>query len=343
MLRRDFLFWTAGGLSVLSGRALADHHLLSVNPMIVDFDLTSLVGRYTPTNDFYVRNHFQTPPPPGTAFLQIEGAAENPRRLGVAELRGLTQSKIGAVLECAGEPVTRAALASDGLWTGWRLADVLSIARPRTAVLSVHLAGRDGFSRTVTFDRAMNDGFIATGLNGRPLLPIHGAPWRALFPGWYGMDSVKWLERIILSREPPSVSSDTYLQLWRSSPGKVQKKPLPRIRVKSVITSPENGAIIHSGILHVQGLAWTGSGRIASVEVSDDGGLDWAAATLENAGELYDWTTWRCSLDMRRAGPAELICRATDTRGNSQPAHWDPRRIDFFGYNVWDRVRCVVE
>lgn len=343
MLRRDFLLWTAAGLTVLSRSALADHHLVSVNPLIVDSDLTSLVGRYTPTNDFYVRNHFQTPPSPGTPVLQIEGAAEKPRRLHFAELRALPHSTIGAVLECAGEPVTRAALASDGLWTGWRLADVLAIVKPAGDARYVRLVGRDGFFRSVPLSRAVSEGFIATGLNGRPLTSVHGAPWRALFPGWYGMDAVKWLEKIILSREPPPRSSDTYMELWRSSSGTVQERPLPKIQVKSVITRPASGAIIHAGILDVQGLAWTGSGSIASVEASGDSGVHWATATLDGAGEAYDWVTWRCSLEMRRSGPAELVCRAKDTRGNSQPADWDPRRIDFFGYNVWDRARCIVE
>jgi DMSO/TMAO reductase YedYZ molybdopterin-dependent catalytic subunit len=35
-------------------------------------------------------------------------------------------------------------------------------------------------------------------MNGAPLPAAHGAPLRAVAPGWYATDSVKWLVRIEL-------------------------------------------------------------------------------------------------------------------------------------------------
>ena len=37
---------------------------------------------------------------------------------------------------------------------------------------------------------------LAYEMNGEPLPAEHGFPLRAVVPGWYGMDSVKWLTRI---------------------------------------------------------------------------------------------------------------------------------------------------
>ena len=39
-------------------------------------------------------------------------------------------------------------------------------------------------------------------MNGEPLPPQHGFPLRLLVPGWYGMTSVKWLERITVLDRP---------------------------------------------------------------------------------------------------------------------------------------------
>src|SRR5947207_492575 len=46
------------------------------------------------------------------------------------------------------------------------------------------------------------DSLLAYELNGAPLPPQHGFPLRLVVPGWYGMTSVKWLERITVLDRP---------------------------------------------------------------------------------------------------------------------------------------------
>jgi DMSO/TMAO reductase YedYZ molybdopterin-dependent catalytic subunit len=43
---------------------------------------------------------------------------------------------------------------------------------------------------------------IAYAINGQPLPPQHGFPARLIVPGWYGMASVKWLDRITVVDAP---------------------------------------------------------------------------------------------------------------------------------------------
>jgi len=43
---------------------------------------------------------------------------------------------------------------------------------------------------------------LAYDMNGESLPPQHGYPLRLLIPGWYGMTSVKWLDRIEAVSEP---------------------------------------------------------------------------------------------------------------------------------------------
>src|SRR5207302_10393581 len=58
-------------------------------------------------------------------------------------------------------------------------------------------AGKVNFARSVPLEKAMDDVLLAFAMNGEPLTAAHGFPLRAVVPGWYGMASVKWLQRLI--------------------------------------------------------------------------------------------------------------------------------------------------
>ena len=341
MRRREFIAMWRGAL-LLPARVLrAEHHVVSVNPLEVVFDLSSLEGRYTEVEDFYVRNHHETPSISGDPFLVVEGEVAKPQRLSLAELTHLRKRQLGAVLECAGNPVAASGLVSNGMWGGWSLGELLALAQPSDGAGFVHLFGRDGYARSVPIDRACDAAMLATELDGRSLQPNHGAPWRAFFPGWYGMDSVKWLERIVVSRTALAGNENEYVEMRRTSLRGVDRRPLPRIQVKSVIVSPAGRSVVHRGWVHVRGLAWSGEGDISKVEVSADGGTHWGEATL-SLRSRYEWASWRASVELSQPGVVELICRATDTRGHSQPDQRDPGRLDGYGQTWYHRVRVVV-
>jgi DMSO/TMAO reductase YedYZ molybdopterin-dependent catalytic subunit len=342
MRRRQFVLSAAGALLVSARRLRADHHVVSADPLVVVFDLSSLQGRYTRVEDFYIRNHFQAPANAPLVSLRIEGEVAKPQQVSRDQLRALPAQEIGAVLECAGDPVRAISLVSDGVWRGWRLGDVISLARPQATGTYLQLFGQDGFSRSVPIDRAASDGWLVTELNGRPLLRDHGAPWRALFPGWYGMDSVKWLERIVVAANPLPPVGNTYLEMRRNPSGSLIAQPLPPVQVKSVITTPANGAVVNRGKMLARGLAWSGGGKIKSVQVSADGGVTWQPAALNESASRYDWALWTSSLNINNAGVVELVAKATDGAGNSQPEQWPSDRVDLYAYNVCDRIRCVV-
>lgn len=342
MQRRQLLLSATGVLLAFAQRLRADHHVVSADPLVVEFDLWSLQGRYTRVEDFYVRNHFDAPENNGRTLLRIEGEVDEPRNLLPGDLASLRQREIPAVLECAGDPVRAVSLVSDGVWQGWGLDDVISLARPRRVGGYLHLLGRDGFSRSVPMDRAMSGGFLINGLNGRPLIRNHGAPWRALFPGWYGMDSVKWVERFTVARNPLLPVGNTYLEINRLPSGSLVKSSLPRVQVKSVITSPAAGAVVRRGAVQVSGLAWSGCGRVVSVEVAAIGEARWQKASLNPGASRYDWTLWSAPLNLGRPGVVELISKAGDSAGNVQPETRSQARLDLYANNVCGRIRCVV-
>jgi DMSO/TMAO reductase YedYZ molybdopterin-dependent catalytic subunit len=327
---------------VLSWKLLpGEHRVVSINPLEVEFDLASLYGRYTAIEDFYVRNHYDIPRQPARPLLRLEGEVAKPVRLSLADLAHLRKRQLGALLECAGNSVTRSGLISNGMWDGWSLEDVLELAHPSAAASFLHLFGSDGYSRSVPIERVHGDAMLVTNLGAHPLRPSHGAPWRAFFPGWYGMDSVKWLERIVVSSTPLSQNESAYVEMRPATPIGVTRRPLPRVQVKSIFTCPADRSVVRRGSVEVQGLAWCGEGAISKVEVSGDG-TNWYDTDLSPAKSRYEWALWRGSVELSSPGAAELVCRATDSHGHSQPERRDADRLDGYGQNWYHRVGVVV-
>jgi DMSO/TMAO reductase YedYZ molybdopterin-dependent catalytic subunit len=317
-----------------------EHRVISQNPLEVETDLASIHDRYTPIEDFYVRNHQPIPENSVRPVLRIELYKTAPVRLTPGDLSHLKNRKLSAVLECAGNPVGATGLVSNGMWEGWPLQEVIKLAG-RLPGGFVHLFGRDGYARSVPAQRITDGAMLVAKLDGHPLRPHHGAPWRALFPAWYGMDSVKWLERIVVSGRPLPHNEDEYMEVRPAEPVGVLRRPLPRVQVKSVITSPAAGTVVQRGTLEVRGLAWCGKGTVTKVEVSTDGRADWQKAIVSQ-GDRYDWALWRASLELPAPGRVELVCRATDSLGNMQPERRDPDRLDGYGQNWYHRIAIEI-
>jgi sulfane dehydrogenase subunit SoxC len=86
-----------------------------------------------------------------------------------------------------------------------------------------------------------------------------------------------------------------------------------------VVTSvcPEN-PLRQQGYHELEGIAWTGRGKIKRVDVSFDGGVTWRAAKLK--GMVLDKALTRFSFDWNWDGsPALIQSRAVDETGYVQP------------------------
>lgn len=139
-------------------------------------------------------------------------------------------------------------------------------------------------------------------MNGEPLPPDHGAPVRALVPGYVGNKSAKFLHEIILSSEisskpwhiksyrnfPPNVTFEEHLSHWdKLSDEFLAKGPIVYMMpVQSLVSQPtpwtEIGADINTNSVKIKGVAWTGNGvGMARVDLSIDGGATWEAADFQ--------------------------------------------------------------
>jgi len=188
---------------------------------------------------------------------------------------------------------------------------------------------------------------LAFRMNGQLLPRRSGFPARALFPGWYGMDSVKWLQRIVvLGPEDTAPNFELsgmnklYNRLLKRPSGEVNVTRLTDVLVKSAIAWPADHAKLLNGQHVIRGFAWTGSGVVRQVDVSVDAGRSWTAAEFEAAPKRFAWARWKY---LWSAPPGEhvLMSRAADD-ASSQPIKRDPARKDGYEMNYCLPVHCTV-
>jgi DMSO/TMAO reductase YedYZ molybdopterin-dependent catalytic subunit len=324
----------------------------------------------TPVEHFYVRCHLPVPASTGAEgwSLGVEGEVAAPLALSVADLRALPPITTTVTLECAGngrgffEPSVAGIQWKKGAvgtarWTGARLADVLKRAGIRDTARFVHMSGADRplgtmppFVRQVPIDKAMQaDTVIAYEMNGQPIPPVHGAPLRAIIPGWEGAYSMKWLNRLVASATESDsfwVASGYRYPVKRVAPGAAvdakDMAPLTGLVVKSLITTPADGATLAAGAIAVGGFAWAGEADIARVDVSIDHGETWQPARLVGERLRYTWRRFEFQFTPERPASYLILSRATDANGDAQPAvsHWNPSG---YLWNQYDSVRVEVK
>jgi len=303
---------------------------------------------------FYVRTHFPIPKiDKQTWRLRVEGEVEKSFEISYDELLKMESRKIPATLECAGnnrnflEPKVKGVqwgLGAVGTaeWTGVLLSILLDRAIVRPSAYEVILEGADGgklddpkspagelkFARSIPLEKASSV-LLAYKMNDVELQPEHGFPLRAIVPGWYAMASIKWLQRIIVTDQPFNGYFQTLdYAFWKRRGGMAERVPLSEMQTKAEIARPAEGEIVLANSnVRVHGAAWTTNGEIIKVELSTDGGSTWNDAKLLGEAKPNAWRLWEFNWKTpAAAGKQTLISRATDSRGQTQPAERDPDR-----------------
>ena len=357
-----------GGLQVGERRTHARLLTRSARPVDFETPVELLDSFITPNDTFFVRGHMTAPAVDAQAWrLTVDGEGRTPRALSVADLRALPAVSVTATLECAGNgraffdpPVAgiqwRKGAVGTSRWTGARLRDVLAASGAANGATHVWMSGGDRplgtqppFVRQVPWAKAIDaDTIVAYAMDGQPIPLLHGAPLRAIIPGWEGAYSVKWLQGLtIAAKESDSfwVAGAYRYPKSRVMPGATvpagDQAPLTGLAVKSLITRPLDGAVVPPGPVRIEGFAWAGESRITRVDVSTDGGASWSAARLTGPVHKFAWRRFEFESVLRQSEVHTLLSRATDERGNTQPVvpRWNPSG---YLWNAPDRVDVSV-
>lgn len=318
--RSPFVQMARTPTGAIAGSSLAPLHLMH--------------GTVTPTDLHFERHHAGVAMiDPARYKLLVHGLVERPLVFTLDELKSFPSVTRVYFLECSGNG--RAAYRTpkpdltpqqiDGLlgnaeWTGVPVRTVLrevGVGRDATWALA---EGGDAalLSRSIPLDKLMDDALFAYAMNGEPLRPAAGFPVRLFNPGWEGNTSVKWLRRLELIAQP-NMSRDETSKYTDPLPNDSARQFSFIMDAKSTITYPTHPVQLRSpGWLEIRGMAWSGRGRIAAVDVSTDGGRSWTAAALHEPvldkavtcfTHSWQWT----------GGRATLLSRAVDVTGYVQP------------------------
>ncbi|WAR04452.1 SUOX-like protein [Mya arenaria] len=358
----------------------------SVKPFNAEPPVSLLMQDYlTPNNLFFVRNHLPVPDVNLEKFrLDIEGiGASGKKVLTLPALKTVFKKKtVTTSLQCAGnrrsdmvkiKPVKGlnwgTAAISTAEWSGASLDDVLKycgIDLDKVDCDHVQFEGMDrgpdgttyGASIPIEMARMLkNDIVVAYQMNGVDIPRDHGFPLRIIIPGVVGARQVKWLNKIVLSKDESSShwqqrdykgfnSSVDWHNVDFSKSEAIQFLP-----VQSAICEPVDGqALDDNEEVTVRGYAWSGGGRgIFRVDVSADGGKTWITADIQPSNQsqykAWAWVFWEATVPLPQgsSGKVELVCKACDSQYNVQPESvegiWNLRGCLS---NAWHRISVSI-
>jgi sulfane dehydrogenase subunit SoxC len=291
----------------------------------------------TPSSLHFERHHGGVPRiDPARHELVIHGLVDRPLAFGMDELKRLPSVSRIYFLECSGnsgtgwrpvrQPSAQAAhgMTSCSNWTGVPLAVLFREAGIKTEGKWFVAEGADAckMTRSVPMEKAWDDALVAYAQNGEALRPEQGYPLRLLLPGWEGNASVKWLRRIKVVDVPYMTREETAKYTDLMPDGRARQFTF-LMEGKSVITRPSAGQRLDGpGFYEISGLAWSGSGAIARVEVSTDAGATWTDAALQLP--VLPKAHTRFTLPWTWEGrEAVLVSRCIDETGYVQPSRAD--------------------
>jgi DMSO/TMAO reductase YedYZ molybdopterin-dependent catalytic subunit len=271
-----------------------------------------------------------------------------------------------------------------GLWEGVPLREVVWLARPTGNVRRVFYYGyhnddpKQRFQSSLPIGRVLEDPpgehpvILCYKLNEQWLTAERGGPVRMLVPDGYGNQSVKWLQRVILTNNPQA--DDTYAH-WNNDTDSRIKTCARFIAVPEKIKAGQAAAIM--------GVAQVGMSGLSKVQfwlhphdeplAADDPyftAADWKDAEMlpppqrwggglpegrlpavprqidPVTGKPHTWPLrnaiahWAAILKIERPGNYDLRCRTIDANGVAQPM---PRPFPKSGHNAIQQVKLAVE
>ena len=292
----------------------------------------------TPNERFYLQsiNGQNYDPKLRTAdwALRVDGLVDRPESaLSYAAIVELPLQRQVMTMQCIGN-WTGGPLVGNAEWGGTPFRNLLDQVGVQGDAIRVKFYSIDGYTTSIPLDRALREEVLLVWeMNGQQLPSKHGYPVRLTNPGHYGQKMPKWITRIELIDE-------VYLGHWESKPeGKdfkwsdeavatVNSRIDAPVSVWDDVKDPGNGGVTYNfqrlrGIVGdeytIHGIAMAGERTVAGVEVSTDGGATWNEAHIVSRPEPNVWVSWIYAWSLPESGRYEIVARATDSAGDTQP------------------------
>lgn len=347
MRRRRFL--KAGGLVAIAGVVPGlgcDRNEVSFRsvPTGPDMDMADMPMDQMPTapivsNDrFYLQSingqNYDPRIQVGNWSVRVDGLVDRPEAaLTYAAITALPMRRQVMTMQCIGNWIG-GPLVGNAEWGGTPLPNLLDQIGVQSNATRIKFTSVDGYTTSIPLDRARRDSVLLVWeMNGEQLPSKHGYPVRLINPGHYGQKMPKWITRIEL------IDND-YLGYWESRPvgrdfkwsddavATVNSRIDAPLSVWDDVKDPGNGGVNYTfqrlqGAVGdeyaIHGVAMAGERTVDLVEVSTDGGQSWDAAHILSKPEPNVWVSWAYTWKLPVSGRYEILARATDSVGSTQP------------------------
>jgi len=347
--------------------------LLTDRPVQLETPRSYFRSVLTPNDAFYVRWHLPDIPHRVDLAewrLKVEGNVDKPQTLSFSDLtEKFKPVSVTAVNQCSGNSRSRFqprvaggqwgnGAMGNAVWTGVRLRELLDAAGVKQGSVQVQFqgletgqgpkgSGSNVFLKSLELsDSALDEAVVAYLMNGEPLPMLNGFPLRLVVPGYfatYWMKCLTWI-RVLGTpdenfwmktgyRVPDTPRGNTTPEEMKA--GGVRTVAISRMPVRSFLISPDGSSKIPAGIsVTLQGIAFSGYGKIVKVEASEDGAKTWREARLGQDHGAYSFRTWEVVWTPKIAASYTVAVRATDEKGHVQPDEpvWNP------GGYLWNRI-----
>ncbi len=241
--------------------------------------------------------------------LRIHGMVDHEATYNFDDLAHFDVVETVTTLTCVSNPVG-GNLISTGIWTGYRLADLLAAAGVHADADMMLSTSIDGFTAGTPVEALTNGGgaLLAIGLNGQPLPIEHGYPARLVVPGLYGyVSATKWVVDIELTRFDRAEAYWTR-QGWA---------PRAPVKTESRIDVPKGGQKVPVGPVVFGGVAWAQNRGVGDVQVRIGNG-EWQPTELGASYSNETWRLWSFPWQAKSPGKQTITVRATDNTGATQ-------------------------
>ncbi|GAC1691145.1 MAG: molybdopterin-dependent oxidoreductase [Terriglobales bacterium] len=328
--------------------------MLADRPPLLETPMHYFLQDLTPNDAYFVRWHFSGIPTSvdlGTWRLQVGGAVRQPLALSFDDLRTkFDPVTLVAFNQCSGnsrfffQPQVPGGQWTNGAmgnarWTGVRLKDILDRAGVNKGAVEASLRGLDipplqaspRFEKSLSIDH-LRDGevMVAYEMNGAPLPLLNGFPVRLVVPGWYATYWVKsfsvmtvlteplhnfWMDKAYRIPTTPDANEDP------NNPS-ANTIPINKFSTRALFVRPNSTErVARNHPYPIEGIAVDSGAGIRRVQVSTDGGNAWADARLDPVIDKYSWRRWRTEWQPLATGKAQILCRATNNDGETQPQY----------------------
>lgn len=321
--------------------------LLGTEPLTVETRPVGLAIDPTPADAVYIRNNLTAPTEVGEGWTVDLAGTSADATLALSDIfEGLPRHEITTVLQCAGNGRRRLPTPAPGVqwelggmacveWSGVRLADLVAAhggpqdGRGYVTVLGGEADPTDParVERSVPAEPALESALLADLMNGEPIPLIHGHPVRFVMPGYFAVNSVKWVRRVAFTDK----QTDAEIQAVRYRMVPPGGEPLPEHPslwemgpVSHIIESRAEGSD-----LHVSGVAFSGGDPVEAVEITIDG-EHWVETTLGPDRGRFAWRRFEGTVPTGSPWVASR-CR---TSGGVQHAHSEANR-DGYAVDGW--------